>query len=284
MARARMLLATLGSSRKFAHLADNLGPLGEFGQTLYQLLIPKCDDFGRQSGDAFTVKHAVFPSSSRTEAEFEDALNAMGDVGLVTRYEVDDTVVLQVLKFEDAQGGLHKRTHSHFPDPPKSPAIPGKSRKFREVPGKSRKAPEVPASRARAELNGIELNGIEGNRNKDLYGGADTVVATVGEGNGTTNGEIGLFLKHFCELYPKHRHGAKYVIHRAKHVPLARELLKVYGLKRLERLCVVLLTTDDEWIEDTDRGLGILSTKAAWLDNLLAEYEAKHGVTVEART
>jgi len=82
------------------------------------------------------------------------------------------------------------------------------------------------------------------------------------------------FLARFCELYAKYRHGAKYLVRREKDIPLARRLLQVYPAERLEKLTIILLTTDHEWITTTDRGLGILSTKASWLDGLLAEHEA----------
>jgi hypothetical protein len=91
------------------------------------------------------------------------------------------------------------------------------------------------------------------------------------------NGEIAVFLRRFCALYAQYRHGAKYFIARAKHVPLIRALLAEYGRERLERLTMVLLNTDDEWIQTTDRGIGILSVKASWLEERLASYEAKQG-------
>lgn len=89
--------------------------------------------------------------------------------------------------------------------------------------------------------------------------------------------DIGAFLKRFCELYAKYRHGAKYFVKREQHVTLVRRLLRIYDLRRLEKLSVVLLTTDDAWVKETDRGIGILAVKASWLDSLLAEYEAAHG-------
>lgn len=85
------------------------------------------------------------------------------------------------------------------------------------------------------------------------------------------------FIRRFCELYTHHRHGARYFVKREKHVPLLRALLSTYGPDRLEKLAMVLLTTDDEWVQATDRGIGILSTKASWLEERLAAYEAKHG-------
>jgi uncharacterized protein YdaU (DUF1376 family) len=91
------------------------------------------------------------------------------------------------------------------------------------------------------------------------------------------NKKIHGFIKRFCELYSQHRHGARYLVTGNKDVPNVRRLLVTYERPRLEKLAKVLLTTDDEWVSSTDRGIGILAVKAAWLDGLLAEYEAKHG-------
>lgn len=114
MARGRMISKELGSSRRFAALGktDN----GEFAQCLYQLVVTWSDDFGRSSGDAFTVKHRVFPTNARDEASFESALVQMEGVGLIRRWASTDQQVLEVVRFDDHQSGLHKRTQSKFPD------------------------------------------------------------------------------------------------------------------------------------------------------------------------
>ena len=117
MARGRLILRSLGSSRKFADTRARAGKLGEFAQTLYPLLVANSDDFGRLSGDAFTVKHAVFPTSPRTEADFTAALEAMRAAGIILRYLADDgTEVVQIVDFDRGQPNLHKRTASRFPE------------------------------------------------------------------------------------------------------------------------------------------------------------------------
>jgi hypothetical protein len=139
MARGRLISRTLGSSRKYAALSKQAGKLAEFAQVLFPLLVANADDFGRQAGDAFTVKHAVFPTSPRREFEFSAALDAMHRVGLVQRYEVDGVQVVQIVQFDQHQPGLHKRTKSHFP-------------------GFSGKFPEIPSEEKRTELKGTEEN------------------------------------------------------------------------------------------------------------------------------
>lgn len=137
MAKRRMVAASLGSSRKFADIPTHAGPLAEFAQCLYVLLITHADDFGRQSGDAFTVKFAVFPTSPRPESDFNAALRALHLSGLIAWYEIDGAQVLEITEFERFQTGLHKRTASRFPGP-------------------SGKFPELPSELNRTEPKGTE--------------------------------------------------------------------------------------------------------------------------------
>lgn len=138
MARGRLILRTLGSSRKYADVRARAARLGEFAQTLYPLLVACSDDYGREAGDAFTVKHAVFPTSPRTEAEFDTALTAMQAVGLIARYLADDgRQVIQIVDFGKGQPNLHKRSLSQFPEfsgnPPENPSqLNGIEEKLRE--------------------------------------------------------------------------------------------------------------------------------------------------------
>lgn len=133
-----MVSKTLSTSRKFAKLSS------EFSQVLYVLIVAHADDFGRQSGDAFTVKHQVFPVSPRTEAEFESAILDLVRCGLIERYDGGNgEPVLQVVSFESHQVGLHKRSSSRFPEPP----------------GTSGKFPEIPSEEKRREENSTEGKG-----------------------------------------------------------------------------------------------------------------------------
>lgn len=149
-----MLSKTLGSSRKFATTGKHAG---EFPQLLYALALPHADDFGRQSGDAFTVKNRVFPSSPRTEDEFEAALVALEQAKLIIRYASGDETVMEIVKFDDHQQGLHKRTKSEFPDPPPT------------LPGNSGNAPEIPSELNLTEPNGTELNGTALDARFDVF-------------------------------------------------------------------------------------------------------------------
>lgn len=126
MARGRLISRSLGSSRRFHALLQTGGKLGEFCQVLFPLIIANTDDFGRMPGDAFTVKNVVLPSSARPEKDFDQALDALADVDLIDRYHLEGDIYLQVLKFDEHQPNLHKRTASRFPE---SPGMSGKFRR-----------------------------------------------------------------------------------------------------------------------------------------------------------
>ena len=128
MARARLLSRSLGASERFHRIAQEAPPgLIDFTQLLFCLLIPHTDDFGRMSGSATSVKLTVHPGSYRNIADFQEALAVLEHVGLISLYDNGEKV-LQVNKFEEHQGNLHKRTQSRFPD---------NSGKFPEIPGRT---------------------------------------------------------------------------------------------------------------------------------------------------
>ena len=112
-----MISITLGTSQRFAKLGEHK-QLGEFAQCLFPLLVSWCDDFGKFSGDAFTIKHRVWPTSKRSEAAFDRAIELMVSAGLMHRYIAESRQVIQIIQFSSHQQGLHKRTKSKFPDAP----------------------------------------------------------------------------------------------------------------------------------------------------------------------
>lgn len=145
MARGRMISKSLSTSKRFAQLFQVVPDLAEFAQSLYPLLVSHTDDFGRQAGDLFTIKHRVHPASPRSAEDFERALKAMHAVGLIVWYsDGREGECIQVVQFEKHQVGLHKRTRSEFPKPPHD------SGKFPEGP------PQVPGNSNPTELNRTE--------------------------------------------------------------------------------------------------------------------------------
>jgi len=130
MAQRRLISRSLGSSRRFHALYERAGKLAEFAQSLYPLLVCNADDFGRLPGDAFTVKHSVLPISPRKTGDFDSALVAMHEGGLILLYEANGNRYIQIQDFDKHQSGLHKRTESRYPTPTDKSKIPGISRNF----------------------------------------------------------------------------------------------------------------------------------------------------------
>lgn len=145
MARGRMISKSLGSSRKFHAVLAKAGRLGEFAQLLFPLVVTHTDDHGRMPGDGFTVKHLVLPTSPRSEEAFSHAIDALADVYLVQRYQVNGVIYLQVNDFDAHQVGLHKRRESRLPE------YPGISGNYRELPSQGKGT----------EGKGIEPKGTE---------------------------------------------------------------------------------------------------------------------------
>lgn len=147
MARGRLISKSLSTSAKFAELQAVTPKLTEFCQSLYVLLVAHADDFGRQAGDVFTVKHVVAPASPRTMRDVEVALMALHNVGMIVWYEDAGRKCIQINDFDAHQPGLSRRTESKFTAPT------GVSVKFTGAPGNS-----LLTEQKLTEQNGTEVN------------------------------------------------------------------------------------------------------------------------------
>ena len=108
MARGRMICKVLSTSQRRAALHQVVPELAEFCQQLYPLLVAHADDFGRLQGDAFTVKHAIDPTSPRGLEAFEHGLGALARVQLIQLYDVDGRRFISIVKFDEYQVGLRE--------------------------------------------------------------------------------------------------------------------------------------------------------------------------------
>jgi hypothetical protein len=268
-----MISKSLSTSEKRAVLHECAGKLAEFCQALYPLIVAHADDWGCIQGDVFTVKHLVDPTSPRKLADFETALMHLHNVGLIVWYEADGKRVVYVSAFSD-----HQQLRGHDKDGRKRtlPPPPENISKFDVGRIWAKARPESPKSALREEKR------TEEKRTEPIQSPKNLATAEDGgeeqednEDRGVRGGDIRAFVQFFCEEYSRRRFGARYMVIGSKHIPLVKRLLRVYTLERLKKLATILLTTDEEWVTGTDRGIGILSTKASWLDGLLAEHEAK---------
>ena len=116
---------------------------------LFTWAISHLDDFGRITGSPARFGAQVVPlkfnrkgwTVSDIDGYLDEMSRAQDEAGtpLVVRYQVNGIRAAWFPKFEEHQDGLHKRTKSKWPDPPRD------GLKFPEVPGTSRKFPEVPS-------------------------------------------------------------------------------------------------------------------------------------------
>lgn len=85
----------------------------------------------------------------------------------------------------------------------------------------------------------------------------------------------GRLVERYQELYIQHLGGAKYRPRPNLDWHDACDLCRHWDDARLEKLAVLVLTTDDEWISKTDRSFRIFALKASWADGKLTAWEAK---------
>jgi hypothetical protein len=84
----------------------------------------------------------------------------------------------------------------------------------------------------------------------------------------------GWLLERYAELYEEHRGAHLLLIPSPKQFMQASELVKRWPDARLEKLAILVLTTDmDSFIVNSDRGFAVFFQKASWADNRLAEWE-----------
>lgn len=87
-------------------------------------------------------------------------------------------------------------------------------------------------------------------------------------------------VERYAELFCQHRLGAKYRSKPSPDYEDAKTLVPLWTDARLEKLAVLVLTTDDPWISRTDRSFKIFALKASWADDKLRAWETEHGVAV----
>ena len=125
MANRRMISKSISVS-------EQVNGMTLLARLLFTWMIPHTDDWGRMAGASRTIRALVIPLVDATDAEVEAALSEIESAGLIRRYCNGGSQFLSFPKWEDHQGGLHKRTASKYPEPPATPVG------FPEVPGSSR--------------------------------------------------------------------------------------------------------------------------------------------------
>jgi uncharacterized phage protein (TIGR02220 family) len=169
---------------KIISVSERVNDLSLFGRLLYTWMIPHADDWGRLPGSPAKVKVLVMPFADESREQFAEALADMSRKGLIIWYESSGDKFIQILKFEEHQQGLHKRTKSKLPPPPDDSGnihpkketsctceeTPGNAQDVSELPGNSGEILNVPPELNRTEQKGTEQKGIE----QDLLSGEDS--------------------------------------------------------------------------------------------------------------
>lgn len=83
----------------------------------------------------------------------------------------------------------------------------------------------------------------------------------------------GRLVDRYQELYTQYRRGAKTRIRPTLDWDEACGLVRLWDNARLDKLAVLVLTTDDEWISRTDRNFTVFAAKAGWADDRLRAWE-----------
>lgn len=90
--------------------------------------------------------------------------------------------------------------------------------------------------------------------------------------------QVKLFLTWFQEEYTKKRNGAAYLVRWDKDGATVKRLLKATTLEKLKLFARIMLSdhTEDEFIVNSDRGIGVLAAKFNWLSDRLAAWEVSN--------
>lgn len=146
MARRRSIATKISLSEQVDQLSDQAA-------MLFTWMIPHADDFGRLPGSVKKLAGMVVPlRRGRPGWSYEDIEGYLFEMEsttdetgtpLIARYQAENGItVIQLIKFDEHQDGLHKRTESQFPNPPANFSYTKPTevvtRNFREVPGNSR--------------------------------------------------------------------------------------------------------------------------------------------------
>ena len=83
------------------------------------------------------------------------------------------------------------------------------------------------------------------------------------------------FLGWFQSEYKARRNGAVYFVKWDAHGAIVKRLLTTHTSERLKKHAIILLRSNEEWIDGTDRGIEVLSSKVNWLEERLCAWEAE---------
>lgn len=123
-----------------------------------------------------------------------------------------------------------------------------------------------------SELTAMNVRGGDGKVIQDLR--KDTVPFPARCSSLASSDRAAALLKKYRDLYAIHRNGAKLrLLNNTLEYGDACTLVDLWDDARLEKLAVIVLTSDEDFIQKTDRSFRIFAMKASWADDKLTMWE-----------
>jgi hypothetical protein len=96
-----------------------------------------------------------------------------------------------------------------------------------------------------------------------------------GESTDDWTARAGELVQNYYDWFIQERKGARLPQKPALDFAEAVTLVRTWDDARLEKLAKIVLTTNDDWISNTDRSFRIFAMKASWADDKLTQWEAE---------
>lgn len=289
MPQDRFLHPRLGHSHKVALLTDL-----EF--RVWTQYILSADDFGVMRASAVTLQSANDALAAKKTRAIENSLNAIISADLVTAFNHQERQYICQLDWQDFQKVEYPRS-TFEPKPPEevlAHCTEATLKLFGKHPGgTSKRSSSVPPASSESSPNVSQeipshasarpREEAKANAQANGHGSSQGVAAARATHitDDATADRAANLLERYPTLYAQHRRGARVLIKPALDFQRALDICRTWPDDvRIEKMAVILLTTDDTWISGTDRGFGVFASKASWCDDRLREWEAKNGLTV----
>lgn len=285
----------------FGH-SDKVTKLTDFEFRVWIQYLASSDDFGVMRASAVTLRADSDALDAKPERVVQRALEHVISFGLLEVFEHQSRRYVYQRDWQKYQKVEYPRPTMN-PKPPaealatcaettralfeKHPGGQGRKTRFGQTdnPTDVAPAPNVsqtaiephPTTRARAREEATATAQGSGSGQ-----GNGIAAARTGHVADTATGDrAAALLERYPALYMQHRRGARTLIKPPLDFQRALDICRTWPDDvRIEKMAVIFLTTDEEWIARTDRGFGVFASKVSWCDDRLRAWEAEHGVTV----